>query len=134
MIRFLLVGCFVFVMGCSKSDRLPTFKTTGTVKYEDGELIKEGTILFVAEGLPSGRGIIRDGKYEIGTYEETDGAVAADFRVGITVNPPEDYDPDAGRLRGVAKAKYSRPDTSGLEFTVEDADENTFDVELERGR
>ena len=131
-----LLSLFVFAVsaGCGNSDRLPTFETTGTVTYIDGKPIEEGTLLFYAEGFPTGRALIDDGQYTVGTYEETDGAVAARFKIGVTANPPADYDPDAGRPPLGPKPKYARPDTSGLEFEVTPDGENRFDIVLERGR
>ena len=119
--------------GCGDSGRIPTYKTTGSVKYVDGESIKEATVIFVAEGVPAGRGVVEDGEYAIGTYEDDDGAVAAKFRVAVNVNPPADYDPD-GRKRPpkLAHQKYSAPDTSGLEFEVTKDGDNRYDIVLER--
>lgn len=124
----------VATLGCEDSGRLATHKTTGTIKYTDGKPIKEGSILFVCEGLPSGRAVIEEGEFTVGTYESADGAVAGLFRVGITVSPPIDYDPDDGRAPVGAKAKYNRPESSGLEFEVSAEGTNHFEIELERGR
>lgn len=134
MINRALIGVWLAAaLGCGNSDRLPTFTTTGTVEYEDGEPIDEGTVMFVASGLPPGRALIQDGRFEIGTYEEADGAVEGTFQVAVLVAPPVDYDPDAGRPPVGAKAKYERPETSGLEFKVTPDEKNEFDIVLERG-
>ena len=70
----------------------------------------------------------------MGTYEESDGAVAAKFAAAITVNPPADFDPDAGKRSVGAKAKYEDPKTSGLEFEVTEDGDNHFEIKLERGK
>ena len=120
--------------GCHDSDRIATYETTGTVIYEDGKPIEEGSVMLISSGLPSGRGLIENGRFRIGTYEDTDGAVAGKFQVAVIVNPPVDYDPDAGRPPVSAKAKYSRPETSGIEFEVKPDDANTLQIVLERGK
>lgn len=130
---FALVYLTLLLSGCGDSGRPPRYKTTGSVKYVDGESVQEGTVIFVAEGQPAGRGVIDDGEYAIGTYEAADGAVAANFRVAVNVNPPEDYDPDGRKAPPkLAHEKYSAPDTSGLEFEVTKDGENRFDIVLER--
>ena len=122
----------ISVVGCGSSNE-PTYKTTGAVTYTDGKSVGDGTVIFVAEGRPAARGVIEDGEYRLSTFETNDGAVAAKFRVAVTVNPPTDFDPD-GRRRApkLAHRKYSAPDTSGLEFEVTKDGSNRFDIELER--
>ena len=129
-----IVFALAAVAGCGNSDRLPTYETTGSVQYEDGEPIEEGTVMLVAAGLPPGRALIENGRFEIGTYEESDGAVEGTFQVAVLVAPPVDYDPDAGRPPVGAKAKYERPETSGLEFQVTADGENEMNLVLERGK
>lgn len=130
-----VLAVLVTTVGCTDSDRLATYKTTGAVTYTDGTKIQEGTVLCIAEGLPPARGIIEDGEFRLGTYEQSDGAVAAKFKVAVTVAPPIDYDPDDGKKPPVgAKAKYNRPETSGLEIEVKPDVENHFEIVLERGR
>lgn len=133
MIR--LCCAFLILMttiGCGSSNE-PTYKTTGSVKYTDGQSVGDGSVIFIAEGRPSARGVIEGGEYKLGTFGANDGAVAAKFRVAVTVNPPIDHDPD-GRNRPpkLAHPKYSAPDTSGLEFEVTKGGDNRFDIELER--
>lgn len=130
-----VLAAFVLLLGCSNSDGLPTYPLSGTVRFENGQVVEEGTILFVAAGLPAGRGSITNGEYKVGTYRADDGIVAGTFQVGIIVSPPADYDPDAkGKPPMMAKAKYARPDTSDLEFEVRPEGERRFNIELERGR
>ena len=127
-----IVFAVATVAGCGNSDRMPTYETTGSVQYEDGEPIEEGTVMLVAPGLPPGRALIEKGRFEIGTYEESDGAVEGTFQIAVLVAPPVDYDPDAGRPPAGAKAKYERPETSGLEFQVTADGKNELDLVLER--
>ena len=113
------ITIFLLLLGCGDANPMPTFTTTGSVTYTDGQPIEEGSIIFVCEGMPSGRAVIENGVYRIGTFEEDDGAVAGKFRIAVTVNPPADYDPDSRRpAPKLAHMKYSAPDTSGLEFEV----------------
>lgn len=123
----------LIAVGCKNSGDLPTYKTSGSVKYKDGQSVEEGSVIFVAEGLPPGRSVIEHGEYSISTYEPGDGAVAAKFRIAVTVYPPDDFDPDAGKKPPkLAHQKYSAPDTSGLEFEVTADGDNRFDIVLER--
>ncbi len=137
MLRYIILLAFtaitLSIVGCKDSGNLPTYKTTGSVEYEDGQIVEEGTVIFVADGMPPGRSVIEEGEYSISTYDPNDGAVAAKFRVAVNVNPPMDFDPD-GRKKPpkLAKQKYSAPDTSGLEFEVTADGKNRFDIVLER--
>jgi len=135
MVRLLITGvCLLLSAGCGNSDRLPTYKATGTVKFDDGKPVEEGSISLSASGLPPGRGFIENGEFSVTTYEEGDGAVAGTFQVAIRANPPVDYDPDSrGPAPIGAKAKYERPETSGIEFEVTPKGANTLDIVLERG-
>lgn len=120
-------------LGCSDSDRLTTYALRGEVTYEDGQPIEEGNIMFVAEGLPSGRGLIDAGRYELGTYESDDGIVAGTFQIAITVSPPVDFDPDGGkRPPKSAHAKYTHPETSGLTFEMTPESSGEFNIKLQR--
>lgn len=101
--------------------------------YEDGQPIEEGTITFIGDGLPPGRGLIDSGRYEMGTYESDDGIVVGSFQIAITVSPPVDFDPDGGkRPPKSAKAKYTRPETSGLTFEMTPESSSEFNIKLER--
>ena len=121
-------------IGCGDSSRMKTYPTSGSITFDDGKPVEEGTIMFVSSGLPSGRGLIEGGQYQMGTYEQADGSVEGTFQVAVVVNPPANYDPDAGPPPVGAKEKYSIPETSGLEFTVTADGPNEFDIVLERGR
>lgn len=130
---FGIAAIALLATGCKNSDNLATYETTGSVTYKDGQIVDEGTVIFVADGLPPGRAVIEEGEYSVSTYEPDDGAVAAKFRVAVTVNPPMDFDPDGGKKPPkLAKQKYSAPDTSGLEFEVTADGENRFNIVLER--
>ena len=121
--------------GCSNSDRLPTYALTGAITYEDGSPVEEGSMMFVAEGLPAGRGVIEAGRYTTGTYEATDGLVVGTFRVAITVSPPADFDPDAGGRSPLAPhPRYARPESSGIEVAITPDGDREYDLQLARDR
>lgn len=130
----LFCACLSLIVGCGKSGRLETYQTAGTVMFVDGEAVEEGGIILSATGLPPARGVIENGRFSLMTYETGDGAVAGKFKVAVRVNPPMDYDPDAGKPPPLgAKSKYERPETSGIEFEVTTEGDNVLDIVLERG-
>ncbi len=131
----LLAIFFLAVIGCGPSDRLPTYNVSGTVVFDDGSVLQAGTILFISpEHKMAARGLIKKGAFTLGTYETADGAVAGVHQVAVIPAPPEGYDPDSGRAPPTAKAKYFRPETSGLKFEVKADGVNEFKIQVERGR
>ena len=134
-VAWLATACLLLSNGCGKGDRLPTFPAGGTVKYEDGSPVEAGSILFISpEHKLAARSLIEDGSFTLGTYEETDGAVAGLHQVAVNPAPPVDFDPDAGRAPPTVKQKYLRPETSGLEYEVSPDGANVFDIVVERRR
>jgi hypothetical protein len=120
-------------LGCGDKGRIETYRATGSVEYMDGQAIESGSVLFVAtDGQPPARAMINNGRFTLGTYEESDGAAAGSFQVAVLLEPPADYDPDAGRAPPTADTKYGRPETSGLSFEVAPDADNDFEIKLER--
>lgn len=79
----------VAVVGCE--DTHPrTYPAGGTVRFDDGTPIRFGVVNLVPEAAgPSARAKIgTDGKFDVGTFEATDGALAGQYRVLIVQHLP----------------------------------------------
>ena len=128
-----VIWLVVPIAGCSDGGRLPTYEVTGKVVFSDGAPLQGGWIIFESpeHGLAA-RGVIdTNGMYRLGTYEQSDGAVAGKQLVAITPARPHGYDPDKGRSRGVIDQRFTHMDTSGLEFDVTPDGKNHFEITVE---
>lgn len=125
------------VSGCGPSHPR-TYQVTGTVKLDDGTPITSGTIEF--ESLESdppitATGLLDDqGRFELGTFENDDGALPGKHRVAVISN----YEIGTGAERPgkipkmvAVDDRYQDFSTSGLTFTVEETS-NTFNLVLEQ--
>lgn len=120
--------------GCG-TGKPATYPVEGTVRFEDGELVTFGMVEFhqPAQKL-SARGKIRsDGTFSMSTFEPGDGAVAGTHRVMVvqllmpgTVGVPNR--PHQAHIDPL----YANFDTSQLEFTVDPAVENRYDITLKK--
>jgi len=137
VIGVLVIGLSLSLVGCSGgSGPATTYKVTGTVKLPDGKTLENGgQILFrpLGEQKYPARGIInKNGTFYLSTFKEGDGAVAGQYKVMITPDPPEGF---AENPAGFPNYKvpidriYQDPRRTPLEFTVKnDASENRFDI------
>ena len=121
--RYFVVILSCLSLGCSDNGRTPTYAVTGKVVFEDGSPLPGGGLICLSdpEAGPtlSARGQINtDGTFQLGTYEQDDGAVAGNHTVAIDPPMPKNYDADAGPAPKVIHNRYLSHDTSGLEFTV----------------
>ena len=129
----LAVWLAAFVVGCSDDDRLPTYEVTGEVVFSNGTPLKGGWIIFESpeQGLAA-RGVIdTNGTFRLGTYEQSDGAVAGKQLVAITPATPDGYDPDKGRAHPIIHRRFTHMNTSGLVFEVTPGGENHFEITVE---
>lgn len=109
---------------------MPTFEVTGKVVFPDGSPLTGGWIILESpkEGLAA-RGVIEvDGTFQLGTYGQTDGAVAGKQRVAIMPATPEGIDPDSGTTPPPIHQRFMHMDTSGLEINVSPTGTNHFDI------
>ncbi|MDA7904168.1 hypothetical protein N9B45_00550 [bacterium] len=126
--NWLAVLCFVGLsqtLGCG-SNQVPTHTIEGIVQFEDGSPLMFGNIEFYsAEHKLNARGKInRDGTFTVGTYSESDGAVAGEQQIAIlqisgnylTEKLNDQINHDHGHLIDQAHGDYR---TSGLAFVVE---------------
>ena len=121
-------------MGCSNQPA-PTYPAGGIVKLADGTPLEGGQILFrPGEGEYSARANIgADGTFQLKTFESGDGAVAGAHQVMVTPGvTEEDIENAVARAQQpLFHPKYQSLRTSPLEFTVEPAGENQFEIILD---
>ena len=142
------------VLGCGASGPA-THAVTGTVTYQ-GSPVEGATVGFspAAGEVRSAVGVTdSQGKYQLTTFEQDDGAMEGTYRVrvfkydrdpvqvemdldgvGQSDEMPDDYVPEAATEvaapTNLLPQKFSNPATTPLEFTVEKGD-NTFDIDLD---
>lgn len=134
---FSVIAAVALVVGCNRSDRLPTYAVSGRVILPDGSPVGPGTIIFEShEHAMAARGTIHpDGSFTLGTYEEDDGAVAGLHTATVIPAAPDDFDPDTQPYAPPPiDQRYMHPDTSGLEFEVKEQGPNRIDVVVQRSR
>jgi hypothetical protein len=131
--RLFVFWFVVLVVGCRDDGRLSTYKVTGKVVLSNGTPLQGGWIVCESpqHGLAA-RGVIdTDGTFRLGTFEQSDGAVAGKHRVAITPATPAGYHPDQGRLPPTIDRRFMHMDTSGLEFEVTPAGVNHFEITVQ---
>lgn len=123
--------------GCSSENRIETGTVSGVVTY-NGDPLQIGSLLFVpVGGGPSAEANIgTDGSFEMGTYEDDDGAVLGEHKVMITAftSPggsglPEDVIDGDGAPVSVIPDFYGDLEKSGLKVDVKSGD-NSIDFVL----
>jgi len=129
--------------GCGDDGRHPTYRTEGTVTLSNGEPLSGGWIEFqLADDAraPSAKARIQpDGHFELGTYDEADGAVEGLHQVLVLPAFPPIADPRQAnasppdpKLYPEINARYRSYETSGLKFSVtSEPSKNRFDIRLE---
>jgi hypothetical protein len=150
-IRILTAACAAAIAcltaGCGPAGQIKVYPVKGRVSYEGKPMVGGGAISFVPTTSQIGKtagGIIKpDGMFVMGTYTESDGSMAGDFRVLInqeTVKEPEPtpdgVPPAAAASATVAPADripliYSNDRQSPLSAKVEPK-ANEFHFELKR--
>ncbi len=131
------LACFLgiaFSAGCSDG-RLPTYPVSGHVTFENGDPVPFGIVEFQSMEHPlNARGeIAPDGSFQLGTYEENDGAIAGKHRAAISQLLMADSDPEIRHEHGDFVAqRYASYETSGLEFVMEPDQDNSFSIVVTR--
>ncbi len=129
--RSLAVAALVlFAAGCAEQRIHPV---RGTVKFADGKPLAAGRVTIdTGDALTGSWGAIQpDGTFVMGTNTPTDGVPAGTFRVAIVgaiTQPSGDQvmlDP-----KPLIHERYTRPETSGLTFTV--PDQTVWDIVVEK--
>ena len=122
--------------------RPQTFPTSGMVVLE-GQPLEGATVIFRSNSPQPQAAVGRsdaEGKFQLRTYEDGDGAIAGEHSVSITCVTTED--PPAGTNLDEANVvikevslipqKYGDPKKSGLTATVTPDQENQFTFELKK--
>lgn len=124
-------------IGCSSENRIETATVSGSVTY-NGDPLQIGSLLFVpVGGGPSAEANIgTDGSFEMGTYDDDDGAVLGEHKVMITAftapggsGLPEDVIDGDGAPVSVIPDFYGDLEKSGLKINVKSGD-NSIDFVL----
>jgi hypothetical protein len=125
----------VFVVssvGCSSENRVATGTVTGVVTY-NGDPLQIGSLLFVpVGGGPTAEANIgTDGSFEMGTYDDDDGAVLGEHQVMITAftapggsGLPEDVIDGDGAPVSILPDFYGDLEKSGLKVDVKSGENN----------
>lgn len=141
------VGLLAAVAGGCGPGHPKTYPVRGKVVFDDGAPLTSGAFIAFestpAEGLPvNARGLVRaDGTFVLSTFGDADGAVAGKHRVLVRAQraPPDAseasldatskpaIDPRDAISKPVIDLRFERYETSGLEFTVTEGD-NEFTV------
>jgi hypothetical protein len=135
--RIVASGLIVLSVGCNSENRVATGTVSGVVTY-NGDPLQIGSLLFVpVGGGPSAEANIgTDGSFEMGTYDDDDGAVLGEHQVMITAftapggsGLPEDVIDGDGAPVSVIPDFYGDLEKSGLKVDVKSGD-NKIDFVL----
>jgi hypothetical protein len=122
----------VLSVGCSSENRVATGTVTGVVTY-NGDPLQIGSLLFVpVGGGPTAEANIgTDGSFEMGTYDDDDGAVLGEHQVMITAftapggsGLPEDVIDGDGAPVSILPDFYGDLEKSGLKVDVKSGENN----------
>jgi hypothetical protein len=123
------------LIGCGEdSTRMPRVPVSGRVTI-DGQPLAEATVVFLKKGgladpnADAPRGVTdQDGRYQLSTYAENDGAPQGEYLVGIITAPNTE---GLVKRDDPLKGRYANPETSSLTFTVpaEGSDQANFDLQ-----
>ena len=125
-------GMFVFG-GCS-SGRLPTYPVSGKVVFPDGSPAHVGTVEFRSRehGIQARGEIGIDGRFQLTTYKDGDGAVAGTHDCVVVqlviVEGIANFRPST---EGVVHPRFGSYSTSGLSCEVSAADANNLTITVE---
>jgi len=134
-----LALALVLLAGCSDA-KMATYPVEGTVTL-DGQPVAGGSVLFRPAQGPIATGKVDEqGRFQLRTYGEADGAVAGRHAVRL-VPPDKKFDVAPDELEFITDgeslrqpppfpAKYLAFETSGLTADVKE-DDNRFDFELQ---
>ena len=120
-----------WLVGCG-SGELETAPVSGTVTF-DGQLLTHGTVIFTPTHGRAGQGDIDgNGRYTIGTYSDSDGAIAGPNKVSVIVREASHdtgFEEDV-EIQFSVPARYANPNTSGIMVEVKPGEDNTADITL----
>ena len=124
MKRYSCALCLVLLSilsGCGPSNQVPG---GGTVKYDSGEPVPGGTVVFKTDQHQFTGEISSDGTFKLGGIKAGDGLPPGTYKVAV-------LGLDANDQPFVA-AKFAEADKSGLSFEVKKGDKNQFEIQVSK--
>lgn len=136
------------VGGCGNSDHPDVAPVYGLVTYQ-GDPVKGATVTFRPKegGKPATAVTDEQGRYRLSTFGDQDGAIIGEHSATVLLFESQEADSAPMSMEEAAEAtkqgkpaaakaaksklpaRYSRPDSSGLTYSVVSGD-NEFDIEL----
>ena len=114
-----LFAC-LFVIGCSGGK----VSVTGTVKFQDGTPLKQGSVVLESEELAGQGRIGQDGSFTIGMTRDGQGIQPGTYKVAIV-------DVQTGPGEYLIAEKYQSVTQSGITFEVKPSGLNQLDITVE---
>ena len=136
LLATLVIGAALAIglTGCGKSEsRVKVYPVSGTVTF-NGEPAEGAQVILHPQGhaLPENLaplGTVKaDGSFQIGVYENNDGAPAGDYVATVEWLKVVQTEGGAGRGPNVLPAEYAKADTSPVKLTVK---QETNDLPIE---
>src|SRR5688572_6599571 len=113
--------------GCQPNSSLG--RVQGTVTLDD-EPLASGYVVTLPSAGRGAHAVIKDGKFELGTDGNNDGAVIGAHKVAVIAQEPsQGTGPEAAAGKLLVPEKYTNPTTSQLTIEVKPGD-NTATLEL----
>jgi len=130
-IKFVLGILVVMVLsGCGGG----LYPVQGTVSYENGAPVEEGTIVGEAviesKTVMAQSNISKDGKFSWGMNKPGDGALPGTYKVIVLPRTLSEAEQSRGSMPAVDR-KYSNYESSGITFEVK-GQQNVFDVKVQK--
>ena len=113
MFRVISAGLLLaFVAGCGGGGGADaTYAVSGTIKFDDGSPVTQGSIHFRRAGSTAGGGgdgqIGSDGSFVVGTYTEDDGLSPGEYKVYLSSTGAEEAVADDGPDEEVSEEDYT---------------------------
>ena len=107
----------IVLAGCGPKDQV---SGGGTVKYNTGEPVPGGTVVFKTAQHQYQGEIAADGTFQLGGLKPGDGLPPGTYQVVVLGLDTND--------KPLVAAKYSDADKSGLSFEVKKGEKNHFEV------
>jgi hypothetical protein len=136
LLRFLVTAGLLLTLGCGPK-RIATWDVAGSVRFQDGTPVQFGTVEFYQSQLDlTARGTIQpDGTFQLGTFQDGDGAVAGKHEVIVVqIIMPSTLGSSAQSHGAHADPRYAQFESSTLECVVEPHDQNVCELVLEPAR
>ena len=97
---------------------------TGTVKYDSGEPVPGGTVVFKTVQHQYQGEIAADGSFQLGGLKPGDGLPPETYKVAVLGFDTDD--------RPLVAAKFTDAEKSGLSFEVKKGEKNHFEVVVKK--